>query len=871
MDLYTTSFSYPRPTPHPLRSSSPLPTSTLNLPGSATAATVPLPNVTSAPAPRQTTSSTTPLTTRAQVQKDWEAVQKLALEITSREGCLVTVTKEQTGVELGTASPTLTGSAEDKDNASIPATTVWNFHLSGGYQSVMAARGAVLREIPRDNKTVLKVARTDVLELPLATVSPLKPDVRRRLDEIAADTKAFISVANLETLGGMPGLVLATADAKAVQDVPAKVTSGGDAPNQPASNEDGNAPNVDEAVNGEESSNTTSPKSPEVQLSGNDAAGAPAPGTITYGLETERMCELIITGSIESVEIAKVRLLVMLDELVSCLPISPTFRTNRQSGLHAEMCDIDYKLHAIIASRKRCVLQSIQEETATNIYYPTPLVGVLNAPQPGTQPAGYRNLGMGPISVQPTGNSATPMTGNMQGIPGQGPMNGMNMGGQHPMSPGMGMNHHMGGAINNGYGPLPPQPNRSQGPVYNPHQHVHYPYQPQPLDINPQTTRGMPYTGPGVHHYGPGPAPMNNLPHGPMSMNHTGMSQMSQMSHIPQVPNNYGNNRMTSPMPMAMSPGPNMHHPHGPIGHPGQQPHHHQGPMQGLGHHGPNAHPHQGPPGPHHAPMGANNGHGHGPAMGMNPYQGQTHMHVGLGAGPMNMQNGMGMSAGMGGQMGMGMGGGVAQYGSGPHPGLSVHSGEQGALGMSNQVWITGEFFGVQRARDMLLNVAVQKVSPDIRFPAKTSQSKLVISRDTAILPRKLDWLLTERIEEFKAIMSDNGTYVQVPSVGSQASLITVFGDHRVNIERTIRSIMALVRLPVSLQAALTIRPASFTWHRFGSCPSRSMFSCHRLASTRLRCSRSSSECRMLLELRLCSRAIASRCTGWSKRSGQPS
>jgi len=43
--------------------------------------------------------------------------------------------------------------------------------------------------------------------------------------------------------------------------------------------------------------------------------------------------------------------------------------------------------------------------------------------------------------------------------------------------------------------------------------------------------------------------------------------------------------------------------------------------------------------------------------------------------------------------------------------------------------------------------------------------------------------------------MSDNGTYVQVPAVGSQASLISVFGDHRVNIERTIRSIMALVSI----------------------------------------------------------------------------
>jgi hypothetical protein len=34
------------------------------------------------------------------------------------------------------------------------------------------------------------------------------------------------------------------------------------------------------------------------------------------GLETERICELVITGSGDSVELARVRLLVMLDELV---------------------------------------------------------------------------------------------------------------------------------------------------------------------------------------------------------------------------------------------------------------------------------------------------------------------------------------------------------------------------------------------------------------------------------------------------------------------------------------------------------------------------------------------------------------------------
>lgn len=34
------------------------------------------------------------------------------------------------------------------------------------------------------------------------------------------------------------------------------------------------------------------------------------------GLETERVCELVITGQGDSVELARVRLLVMLDELV---------------------------------------------------------------------------------------------------------------------------------------------------------------------------------------------------------------------------------------------------------------------------------------------------------------------------------------------------------------------------------------------------------------------------------------------------------------------------------------------------------------------------------------------------------------------------
>jgi hypothetical protein len=48
-----------------------------------------------------------------------------------------------------------------------------------------------------------------------------------------------------------------------------------------------------------------------------------------------------------------------------------------QGGLHTEVCEIDQKLQAIVAGRKRHVLQSIQEETATNIYLPSPLQGLV--------------------------------------------------------------------------------------------------------------------------------------------------------------------------------------------------------------------------------------------------------------------------------------------------------------------------------------------------------------------------------------------------------------------------------------------------------------------------------------------------------------
>ncbi|EDR15449.1 uncharacterized protein LACBIDRAFT_141174, partial [Laccaria bicolor S238N-H82] len=304
----------------------------------------------------------------------------------------------------------------------------WNFHITGAYQQVMITRGLILKECPIQHRSAIKVTRSEILDSPFSKPT-LKPDVRRRLDDIASQTLAHIAVVN-----------------------------------------------------------------------------SPFSSAGWSGLETERVCELVVTGSEDSVDLARVRLLVMLDEL---------------SGLHSEFCEIDQKLHAIVAGKKRSVLQSIQEETATNIYFPSPLQGLMG-------------------------------------------------------------------------------------------------------------------------------------------------------------------------------------------------------------------------------------------------------------------------------------------------PDLSAASPSPGTTRTNRVIWITGEFFGVQRARDMLYQCSLNK-------------SKSVISRDTAILPRKLDWMVTDRAEDLKSIMSDNATFIQFPALGSSTSLITVYGDHRVNIQRTIRSIMQLAcqyyvgsfwLLPIQFNALLpptTLNPSAVT------------------------------------------------------------
>lgn len=49
-----------------------------------------------------------------------------------------------------------------------------------------------------------------------------------------------------------------------------------------------------------------------------------------------------------------------------------------KAGLASDFVEIDQVLHGIIAGRKRTALRGIREQTSTNIYFPSPMLGLTN-------------------------------------------------------------------------------------------------------------------------------------------------------------------------------------------------------------------------------------------------------------------------------------------------------------------------------------------------------------------------------------------------------------------------------------------------------------------------------------------------------------
>lgn len=251
MEIYTTSFTYPRRSR--LAHS---PASSLDF------STDLRPSESYSQLHQQHVNSTLPDSQGTASPSDYEAVQKVAMMAMAIYGVQISFAPADQG-------------------------RAWNFQISGVYQQVMLARGMIMKECPvqvrprifrskaqnahgvlpphSQNRAVIKVVRSDILDSPSSKPS-LKPEVRRRLDDIASQTFAHIAVVNSTV-------------ALSTRSLPDGVSN---------------------------------------------SAG-------WSGLETERVCELVITGQGDSVELARVRLLVMLDEMVSC---TTSFSLELQSDGH---------------------------------------------------------------------------------------------------------------------------------------------------------------------------------------------------------------------------------------------------------------------------------------------------------------------------------------------------------------------------------------------------------------------------------------------------------------------------------------------------------------------------------------------------------
>lgn len=81
---------------------------------------------------------------------------------------------------------------------------------------------------------------------------------------------------------------------------------------------------------------------------------------------------------------------------------------------------------------------------------------------------------------------------------------------------------------------------------------------------------------------------------------------------------------------------------------------------------------------------------------------------------------------------------------------------------------------------------------------AKKRLHDLVLStksfvKDVVITPNKIDNILLERLDKIRKIIESNGSYILLPPLGLQRGLVRVQGTDVLNVERTVREVMALV------------------------------------------------------------------------------
>lgn len=124
-----------------------------------------------------------------------------------------------------------------------------------------------------------------------------------------------------------------------------------------------------------------------------------------------------------------------------------------------------------------------------------------------------------------------------------------------------------------------------------------------------------------------------------------------------------------------------------------------------------------------------------------------------------------------------------------PFPRLYGYTPPGSALRSEDEVIITGD------SQDNILQA--KKRLHDLVMGTKT------FVKDTMITHHKIDSILLERLDKVRKIIEANGSYVLLPQLGMQRGVIRVQATDILNVERTVREIMTLVRSNLGSESEL--------------------------------------------------------------------
>jgi len=80
------------------------------------------------------------------------------------------------------------------------------------------------------------------------------------------------------------------------------------------------------------------------------------------------------------------------------------------------------------------------------------------------------------------------------------------------------------------------------------------------------------------------------------------------------------------------------------------------------------------------------------------------------------------------------------------------------------------------------------------------------MSKDVVLHGSKIDWIITEKLEKLREIMDEDATFINLPQLGAESTVITVSGTTLPLIERSIRRMNKLVASPFTNLPANKVR-----------------------------------------------------------------